>query len=123
MINEQGILRGLQEVLNRGYGDQATSPLDRTVAQQILNYLREIGWTTPEEVAIIVQAVGGKIVIPDAMLLADAPDTLSYYRDPLDDSLIITTNVVKVVPGEIVDDRPKVEHRTVESGPIQVRRV
>jgi hypothetical protein len=67
-----------------------------------------------------VQAVGGKIVIPDTMLVLDAPDTITYYRDPLDDSLVITTKPNTVIPGEIVDDRPKQEHRTVQSGPIKV---
>jgi len=121
-MNEEGILRDIQQILNEGYGEQATSALDRVVARNILNFLRATNWITHEEFAIVVEAAGGTVVIPDKVLTEDPPEVLRMWRD-IDDSLVITTRITKVIPGEVVDDRPDIEHRTVESGPIKARTV
>jgi hypothetical protein len=119
-MSEQGVLRGIQEILNAGYGDQATSPLDRTVAVTLFNHMRQTGWMTPVEVAIIVEAAGGSVSIPETLLAGDAPDELKSFHDEKNGTYTLSTRYNKVIPGELVDDRPEVEHRTVESGPIKV---
>jgi len=89
MIDDRGTLRGIQEVLNRGYGEQATSPLDRTVADQILQYMRSIGWISPRELSVVVDSAGGKVVITDTQLITE-PKELFWIRNPENNSITIS---------------------------------
>lgn len=90
MMDESGTLRGIQEVLNQGYGEQATSPLDRTVATEILLYMRSIGWISPKELVWVVDSAGGKVVITESQLLENDNKELVYWRNPENDSITIS---------------------------------
>lgn len=66
--NDAGTIRGISLVLNEAYGDNGTSPLDRVAATKVLQYMRSMGWMSPQEIAFLVDAAGGKITISRAGL-------------------------------------------------------
>ena len=51
--------------LQSGYGDATQTVLDQRVARKVVRALREVGWCSPDEVALIVEAAGGSVVITD----------------------------------------------------------
>ena len=51
--------------LQVGYGDATQTVLDQRVAERVLKALREVGWCSPDEVALIVEAAGGSITVTD----------------------------------------------------------
>jgi hypothetical protein len=51
--------------LQRGYGDATQTVLDHRVAREVIKALREVGWCSPDEVALIVEAAGGSVTVSD----------------------------------------------------------
>ena len=51
--------------LQAGYGDATQTVLDTKVAGQVVKALREAGWCSPDEVALIVEAAGGSVTVTD----------------------------------------------------------
>jgi hypothetical protein len=110
-----GTVRDVMDIIQRGYGDSSMTPLDRTVATNIINYLQSAGWMGPEEVAHIVQAAGGEVRISEKQL-DEGPKALSIFRDQVSFELVlrsIDTSKAKV--------NPDAESRTVQSGPVNVK--
>lgn len=52
------------EVIQRVYGDATQTVLDQKAASEILDALRSAGWASLDEIAILIEAAGGEIVVP-----------------------------------------------------------
>lgn len=63
MNSDAGTVRKIQDVLNEAYGMQGTSSLDRAAATKVLQQLRMVGWMSPDEIAFLVDAAGGRIEV------------------------------------------------------------
>lgn len=61
------------DVIQRVYGDATQTFLDRQAASEIVAALRRAGWASLDEVAVLIEAAGGSITVPDA-LLCDGKD-------------------------------------------------
>lgn len=68
------------QVIRSGYQDATSTVLDRQVARDIVNALREAGWAAPEEVRAIVAAAGGRVSVSDNLIM-DPPKELFRTRD------------------------------------------
>lgn len=54
-------------VIQHVYGDATQTVLDREAASEIISALRGAGWASLDEVAILIEAAGGEIVVPDRL--------------------------------------------------------
>lgn len=57
------------DVIQRVYGDASRTVLDRRAASEIVKALRERGWASLDEVALLIDAAGGEIVVPSRLML------------------------------------------------------
>lgn len=80
----EGTVRDIVDILQQGYGDNSTTPLDRAVANRIVTYLAEKGWMHPSEVAYMVKAAGGEIRVNLAVLTDDPPLLYRQHDFPMD---------------------------------------
>lgn len=58
------VRRTIQEV----YGDASQTVLDDRAARAIISTLREMGWASLDEVAVLIEAAGGEITVPDRLM-------------------------------------------------------
>lgn len=68
--DEQIVLDAIQT----GYGDASQTVLDRQVTRKVLGALRRAGWTSPQELAAVVDAAGGKIIVRAEHIMAALDD-------------------------------------------------
>ncbi|MER5608194.1 hypothetical protein AB0F93_00285 [Micromonospora tulbaghiae] len=73
------LVAGIAGVLQRGYGDASIGVLDLRVARDVLRWLGEQGTFTRWQVAALVEAAGGKIVLDEDRMLE--PLDLLTVRD------------------------------------------
>lgn len=73
MGSDREAVRG---ILQSGYGDATQTVLDDRVASDILNGLRERGWASPAEVAAIIHAAGGDVLVTDRAMMHVYDDDL-----------------------------------------------
>jgi hypothetical protein len=72
-VNE-GMQQEIMDILQRTYGGITQSFLNRLASAEIIRYFRErIHWMSPGEVAVLVQAAGGKIVVNEKDVTDDMP--------------------------------------------------
>lgn len=86
----EGTIKGITEVLQQGYGDNTSGPLDRAVANQILSYFINNGWAGPDQIAYMVKSAGGEIRVKGDSLLSDPP-ILSKQHDFMTDEYVFRT--------------------------------
>ena len=55
--------QAVMDALQRGYGDATQGVLDAKVASDILRVLRERGWASLSDVASVILAAGGEVVV------------------------------------------------------------
>lgn len=58
------------DAIQRTYGDASQTALDHQAASAVVSDLRAAGWASPSEVAAIVAAAGGKVVLTDEHMRA-----------------------------------------------------
>lgn len=76
----QATIRDIMGLIQRGYGDQQMSSVDRVVANSIVGYLQENGWLDPGEVAFLVEAAGREIRVDiDSVSKREHPPILLKY--------------------------------------------
>lgn len=119
-----GTERDLMYIIAEGTGSMP-GPMERAIAAKILSYFQERGWASTEEVAYIVKAAGGKVVISEKLLRESAP-LLQWTRDPVTDDLIIRVRQEISIEDaeELIKNakvNPNAESRTVDSGPVNVK--
>jgi hypothetical protein len=119
-VDRYGTERRIVEILNRGYGDNATSALDRVIAGDILSELINVGWTSGEELAYLVEAAGGEIRIPESLLTEPSPRLLQYRSDLTNEIVFQTKDENARLNNPSPADRESGESRTVHSGKINV---
>lgn len=81
----------VREIIQQGYGDGSMDPLARASATKILERLRQMGWATPEEVAYLVEAAGGEIIVTEELVTREAP-MLSRQIDEMDYTIVFRTH-------------------------------
>ena len=59
----------VRDALQAGYGDATQTVLDDQVAGQVMGALRERGWASLDEAALLIAAAGGEIRVPSALRL------------------------------------------------------
>lgn len=70
----------VQDVIQRVYGDATQTALDHEAAVEILRALRAAGWASLDEVAVLIEAAGGSITVPDR-LMGDGRDRVVSRQD------------------------------------------
>lgn len=80
-----GIVSQLMDIIQQGYGDTTKTALDKTVATNIVNHLYNAGWVAPQELAVMVKAAGGEIVVPENLITGDTP-ILQRWHNPADNT-------------------------------------
>lgn len=79
MTNDRAAIRG---TLQAGYGDATQTVLDDRVAGAVLSTLRERGWASLDEMALVIMAAGGEIRITHKMQAAlRAESVIETYDD------------------------------------------
>lgn len=73
-----GTVTDVMDILQQGYQNTSSTPLDRTVATRVVKYFIENGWLNAGEVAHIVKAAGGEVRIPERQLIESSPYLVSY---------------------------------------------
>lgn len=111
-----GQVRDVMDIIQRGYGDSSMTSLDRVVAANVIQYFESRGWMGPEEVAHLVQAAGGEVIVTEEQLM-EAPKPLYTQQDPINHSIIFRSVNVDISEAKV---NPDAESRTVNSGPIKV---
>lgn len=119
-MDRYGTERRIVEILNRAYGDNATSALDRIAAGEILSELVNLGWVSSEEIAYLVDAAGGEIRIPEDLLTSPSPRLLQYRSEMTNEIVFQTKDDNERLKNPSPADREFGESRTVHSGPIKV---
>jgi hypothetical protein len=113
-----GTISDIMEILNIGYGSQTTGPLDRAVAIRIISYFEDRRWMSPEEVAYLVDAAGGEIIVTREQL-EDSNPLLTVQ-----DNFETETITFRVRPDTSRNPKrtvnPEAESRNVDSGPIDL---
>jgi hypothetical protein len=56
-------------VIQRVYEDATQTALDRKAAREIIAALRAAGWASLDEVAVLIEAAGGEIAVPDRLMV------------------------------------------------------
>lgn len=68
------------DAIQRAYGDATRTQLDRTAAAEIVAALRNAGWASLDEVAMLIEAAGGEVVVP-AKILGDSRERRVTRQD------------------------------------------
>lgn len=55
-------------VLQRVYGDASQTVLDRRAASEVVSALRNAGWASLDEVAVLIEAAGGSVTVPGSLI-------------------------------------------------------
>lgn len=79
-MSEQSAADLVAGVIQRVYGDATQTVLDRRAASEILTALRGAGWTSLDEVAMLIEAAGGEITVP-RRILSDARERRVTVQD------------------------------------------
>lgn len=79
-MNETTATDLVADVIQRVYGDATQTALDRQAAREIVAALRQAGWASLDEVAMLIQAAGGEIIVP-ADILSDARERRVTRQD------------------------------------------
>ncbi len=114
-------IREITDIIQKGYGDNSTTPLDRAVANQIVNYLYKNGWMDLAAVAKLVDAAGGEVRVSVDKLMNDSPLLYRYDDQMTGDIVFKTRSKDETVKGAKVN--PDSETRVVDSGKIEIRHV
>lgn len=69
MSNDINAVDVVRNVIQRVYGDATQTVLDAQAAREIVAALREMGWASLEEVAVLIEAAGGSVTVPDSLML------------------------------------------------------
>lgn len=72
------------DAIQRTYNDASQTVLDHRAASAVVSDLRRAGWMSPQEVAAIVDAAGGRVTLQDRHLRAMLEG--SYELLVMDDS-------------------------------------
>lgn len=66
-MSEQDAVSAVRDVIQRVYGDATQTALDHQAAREIVAALRQRGWASLSEVAMLIEAAGGSVVVPDVL--------------------------------------------------------
>lgn len=58
----------IRDVIQRVYEDATQTVLDQQAAREIIAALRAAGWASFDEVAVLIEAAGGSITVPDRLM-------------------------------------------------------
>lgn len=67
--SSENATRIVRDVIQRVYGDATQTVLDQRAAWEIITALRAAGWASIDEVAVLIEAAGGSITVPDDLML------------------------------------------------------
>lgn len=110
-------IRDVMDIIASGYGSTPTG-LDRAIASRVIEYFQNNGWVGPSDLAYLVQAAGGELVVKQELFTVDAP-LLQWAQDPITHDIIVRTiDKDKLVKEAKVN--PDAESRIVDSGPINI---
>lgn len=70
----------VRDVIQRVYGDATQTMLDSQAAREIVAALRDAGWASLDEVALLIEAAGGSITVPHN--LDPFAERTVYRNDP-----------------------------------------
>jgi hypothetical protein len=116
-----GMVRDVMEILQQGYGDNTSTPLDRVVATKVIGYFYDKGWMSSEEIAFLVESAGGEIRVTEKTLAGEAP-LLYRQEDPMNGDFIFRTRSKEdLVANAKVN--PQAEARVVDPGKIEIKLV
>jgi len=114
----QATIREVMEILQKGYGDNSTTPLDRVVATNVVRYFFEKGWIDSHGIAILAESAGGEIRVPESLVEDD--DLFLYrYTNPMTGEIVFKSRKKSEVNGKVNPDAET--PRVVHSGPIEMR--
>lgn len=82
-----GMVQEIMDILQQGYGMTSASPVDRVVASRVIEHFIRKGWLAANEVAHIVKAAGGKVIVSQEQLEDSDPQLVSY-RDFMTDTIV-----------------------------------
>jgi len=60
-------------------------------AYRALAALEELGWTSPEMLAVIVASAGGRVIIPDR-IMEDPPEKVATWREERMSSTVLAAS-------------------------------
>ena len=86
--------QAIKAALQQGYGDASQTVLDDRVAGDVLSTLRERGWASLQEVAMLIIAAGGEIRVSDH----DMMRTLDNLQVTVHEDFENRERVFRVVP-------------------------
>jgi hypothetical protein len=119
----QGVVREVMDIIANGYGSVPTG-LDRSIATRVVEYFNRIGWMSPTDVAILVEAAGGEIRVPENILTGTQPMLYSQLDPSTNEYVFRTRERVEFVDVDELTENAKVnpdaEMRVVDSGPIDI---
>lgn len=78
--NQQTATDLVAATIQRTYNDATQTHLDRQAASNIIAALRSAGWASLNEVAVLIEAAGGSITVPDR-LMQDGRDRRVTVQD------------------------------------------
>ena len=116
-----GAVRDIEDILGNVYGP-GNDAADRLAAMQINNRLLQRGWVSPEDLAYIVDAAGGEIVVTREALEDSSPKLFiqsSFERDATVFSIREGTSHNKPDTSK-AKVNPNAESRNVDSGTIDI---
>lgn len=116
-----GMVRDVMAILQEGYGDNSSTPLDRVVATKVIDYFYKKGWMNAEEIAFLVESAGGEIRVTEKTLTGDAP-MLYRQEDPMNGDFIFRTRSKEDLVKE-AKVNPDAEARVVDPGKIEIKLV
>lgn len=73
--------RVVRDVIQRVYGDAFQTTLDHQAASEIVGALRERGWASLDEVALLIEAAGGSITVPDRLAMDSRERVVERSQD------------------------------------------
>jgi hypothetical protein len=111
-------IRQITEIIQNGYGDNSTTPLDRAVANQIVEMLYSTGWMDIAAVGVLVESAGGEIRVSVDKLMSDPPLIYRYDSQVTGEIVFKTRSKEEAVKEAKVN--PNAERRIVDSGPIAI---
>ena len=112
-----GTVVDVMDIIASGYGS-SPSAIDRGIAAKVIDYFYRKGWMNGEEIALLVEAAGGEVRIPENLITGPTPQ-LTRTHDPVTNEFIFRTGSKPDVNKAKVN--PDAESRIVDSGEIKLR--
>ena len=68
LASSDAAVAAVRNTIQRVYGDATQTVLDEQAAREVISTLRELGWASLDEVAVLIEAAGGSITVPDHLM-------------------------------------------------------